>query len=306
LNNAPPRSRVVLPTQPKSGLNAPAPWPDLLGFLVARFVHVTRSEWLRRFESGLVWGADGKPLRADHTCTPGLVVHYQRHVANEAPIAAQERIVFEDERIVVADKPHGLPVVPSGRYMAHTLLTRLQQRLALPNLAPVHRLDKDTAGLVLFTKSPEHRDTYHALFRNRQVRKIYEAIAPDLPHLSFPLERRSRLVRGEHFMHTVEAPGMANAITQIDKIEALGAWARYRLQPITGQRHQLRVHMAALGAPLWGDAIYPQLLPLTDTSLAHEPLRLLAQELAFIDPHSGRTQCFRSAVVLHWPQTVAV
>jgi tRNA pseudouridine32 synthase / 23S rRNA pseudouridine746 synthase len=216
-----------------------------------------------------------------------------------------ERIVFEDEHIVVVDKPHGLPVMPSGPYLEHTLLMRLRSRMALPELSPAHRLDKDTAGLVLLTKRQALRNAYQSLFRDRLIDKTYEAIAPDLPHVQFPIERQSRLERGAHFMQAVEVAGDVNAITRIAKLETKGALARYRLEPITGQRHQLRAHMAALGAPLLGDAIYPKLWPHGQSPTPGEPLRLLACELVFTDPMSGQRQQLRSGLSLHWPQDAA-
>jgi tRNA pseudouridine32 synthase / 23S rRNA pseudouridine746 synthase len=292
-------SRVALPAG-EAGVQR---WPLLLDFLVERFEHVGHSEWLRRLSGGLVKGADGAALPAGAPFVPGSTVFYLRHMSDEAPIAAQERVVFEDELIVVADKPHFLPVVPCGRHVQHNLRTRLQTRLACPDLNPAHRLDMDTAGLVLFVKQPQHRNAYQGLFRDRAMHKLYEAIAPDLPDAAFPLERRSRLQRGEHFMQAVEVTGVVNAVTRIDKLEVQGPWARYALEPETGQRHQLRAHMNALGAAIAFDPIYPHLLPPDRYYVQREPLRLLAKSLRFTDPVSGALREFESGFALAFPAT---
>jgi tRNA pseudouridine32 synthase/23S rRNA pseudouridine746 synthase len=203
----------------------------------------------------------------------------------------------------VADKPHFLPVTPGGRYLQQTLLVRLQQRLGLPELAPLHRIDRETAGLVMFAVRPGERGAYHALFSGRTVEKTYEAIAPHRPGLSFPLTRRSRIDEdSERFFRMVETDGAPNSETRMEKGEVRGAWARYQLTPVTGKRHQLRVHMMALGLPIAGDQLYPQVLhgPDDDEDFAH-PLRLLAQAIAFTDPITGEARRFQSQQRLDWP-----
>jgi tRNA pseudouridine32 synthase / 23S rRNA pseudouridine746 synthase len=292
-------SRVVLPNEADSAQR----WPLLIDFLTERFAHVGRSEWLRRLEGGLVLDSSSQALSATALFVSGQTVFYMRHVSNEQPIEAAEHVVFEDELIVVADKPHFLPVVPCGRHVLHTLRSRLQTRLNCPELNPAHRLDMDTAGLVLFVKQPQHRNAYQSLFRDRSMYKLYEAIAPDLPQLEFPLVRQSRLVRGEHFMQAVEVPGDANAVTRIDKIDVQGRWARYALEPETGQRHQLRAHMNAMDAAIAFDPIYPALLPPDRYYVEREPLRLLAKALRFTDPVSGQCREFSSSFSLNFPQS---
>jgi tRNA pseudouridine32 synthase/23S rRNA pseudouridine746 synthase len=293
----PQHSRVVLP----SGAANTQRWPLLIDFLAERFEHVGKSEWQRRLAGGLVLDAHSQPLAPDTPYAPGNTVFYMRHVTEERPIETPEHIVFEDDLIVVADKPHFLPVVPCGRHVQHNLRTRLQARLACPDLNPAHRLDMDTAGLVLFVKQPQHRNAYQGLFRDRSMHKVYEAIAPDLPGVAFPMERRSRLQRGEHFMQAVEVPGEVNAVTRIEKIEVQGRWARYQLEPETGQRHQLRAHMNALGAAIAFDPIYPALLPPDRYYVEREPLRLLAKRLRFIDPVLNQVREFSSGFSLSFP-----
>ncbi len=196
--------------------------------------------------------AQGRALAADHPWQVGLEIHYFREVVDEPVIPFQEAILHVDAHLLVADKPHFLPVTPAGGYVQQTLLARLVARTGNPDLVPLHRLDRLTAGLVLFSMRPGTRDAYQRLFRERRIVKTYEAMAPALPGQAFPLERHSRLVPGEPFFRMAEVPGEPNARTRIEVIDGEGPWWRYRLHPETGRKHQLRVHMAALGAPIRG------------------------------------------------------
>ncbi|MDB5947470.1 MAG: pseudouridine synthase, partial [Ramlibacter sp.] len=231
-------------------------------------------------------------------------LYYYRAVPHEIPNAAQSCVLFEDDLLVVADKPHFLPVVPSGDYLQETLLVRLRRQLRLDALTPLHRLDRETAGVVLFAKQPATCAGYHSLFADRAVAKTYQAVAPVDALLQFPLTRSSMLVTGDHFMQMREAPDDAakrpNARTEIELMETRGSYGRYRLRPVTGKRHQLRVHMLALGLPILGDRIYPDLLP-QGGDQADNPLRLLAESIAFRDPITGENRSFASRQQLHFP-----
>jgi tRNA pseudouridine32 synthase / 23S rRNA pseudouridine746 synthase len=208
-------------------------------------------------------------------------------------------VLHVDAHLVVADKPHFLPVTPAGGYVRETLLARLVQRLGNPDLVPLHRIDRDTAGLVLFSANPATRDAYQSLFRQRRIHKSYEALAPALPGLSFPLVHASRLEKGEPFFRRREVEGVPNSETRIDVIERTDACWRYALEPVTGRKHQLRVHMAALGAPILNDRVYPKLVAADDLCDRFErPLKLLARTLVFEDPLSGAARRFESTLVL--------
>lgn len=268
-------------------------WKTLLEGLCARFPQIDRAQWIDRFERGRVQDALRQPLPADAPYRVGMTVHYFREVADEAPIPFEETVLHIDEHLVVADKPHFLSVAPAGIYVRETLLTRLVRRLGNPHLVPLHRLDRGTAGLVLFSANPVSRDAYQALFRERRIDKLYEAVAPALPEQAFPLLRESRIVRGEPFFRMREEPGPANATTRIELLEAEGAWWRYALRPVSGRKHQLRVHMAALGAPIRNDRVYPDLAA-AEADDYSRPLQLLARELAFVDPLSGAPRRFES------------
>ena len=274
------------------------PWPTVLAFLVERFAHVSASEWAARMAQGDVCGEDGTALAINAAFAPGARVRYFRHIANEPRVPFEAQILFEDELIVVADKPHFLPVTPSGRYVQETLLARLRHQLGSDSLAPVHRLDRDTAGLVLLCKQVAHRDAYAALFRKRDAAKVYEAVASWRADIELPVNRSTRLEEAPHFMQMQEVPGEPNAHTRISVIEHNCHWARYQLEPLTGKRHQLRVHMAAMGLPILHDGIYPQLTPepaAGETPNYSQPLQLLARELRFNDPVSGDARVFSSA-----------
>ena len=273
------------------------PWACVFEALCAHFPAISPAHWRDRFARGRILDDDGRPLAIDHPYRRGLRVRYFREVADEPRVAPAEVLVHVDGDLVVADKPHFLPVVPSGRFVEETLLRRLMRRLDNPHLAPLHRLDRDTAGLVMFSADPAMRARYQALFREQVIEKRYEAIAAPLPHVDFPYVHRSRLVRAEPFFRMREESGTPNSETRIEVIARGENEWRYSLNPLTGRKHQLRVHMAALGAAIANDRWYPQLAAASDDDPAR-PLRLLARSLAFRDPLDGRPRRFDSARTL--------
>jgi tRNA pseudouridine32 synthase/23S rRNA pseudouridine746 synthase len=267
--------------------------------LIERFPSVEPAEWRARMAAGDVVDEHGGAVTAERAHLAGLRVYYYRTIAAEARVPFDEKVLFRDAHIVVADKPHFLSVTPSGRHLKETLLVRLKLSLGIDTLAPVHRIDRETAGLVLFSIDPETRGRYHRLFADRQVRKGYECIAPWRAGL--PPEYASRLEDDpQHFMRMREVPGAPNAHTRFELIERREQVAHYALFPATGKRHQLRVHCAALGMPIVSDRIYPVLMP-ADTDDHANPLRLLARSLAFVDPVTGTERRFESAFRLSWP-----
>ncbi len=277
-----------------STLQLPAgDWATLLDGLCARFPRIDREQWVDRFRRGRVQDAQRQPLAPEAAYRVGMTVHYFREVAQEPMIPFEETILSIDDHLVVADKPHFLPVAPTGIYVRETLLTRLVRRLDNPDLVPLHRIDRGTAGLVLFSANTCSRAAYQALFRERRIEKRYEAEARPLPAQDFPIERVSRIVKGEPFFRMQEEPGPANARTRIEPLVEQGEWWRYALNPVSGRKHQLRVHMAALGAPIRNDPYYPVLQAAAADDYSR-PLQLLARRLAFVDPLSGVRRQFES------------
>jgi tRNA pseudouridine32 synthase/23S rRNA pseudouridine746 synthase len=279
----------------------PGDWSTVLDCLCARFPAISREVWLARMARGRVLDARHQPIDASHAYRPGLRIHYFREVPDEKPIPFEASVLHVDEHLVVADKPHFLPVMPAGEYVAQTLQARLVAQLGNPCLVPLHRIDRHTAGLVMFSANPASRDAYQALFRERRIDKCYEAIAPALPELAFPLLRRTRLVAAEPFFRMQEGEGTANSETRIEVSERNGELWRYALYPITGKKHQLRVHMAALGAGICNDMFYPLLRDERGVDDDYSrPLKLLARMLAFADPLTGEPRRFESYMQLSW------
>jgi tRNA pseudouridine32 synthase/23S rRNA pseudouridine746 synthase len=253
------------------------------------------------FDAGRIVGADGRPVAADAPYVPGMFVWFHRDLPDEVPVPFPLEVVHRDEHIVVADKPHFLATTPRGGHVAETALARLRRELGLTALTAAHRLDRLTAGLVLFTVRPEERGAYQTLFRDRRIRKEYEAVAPYDPALPLPRTVRSRIVKERGVLTAREEPGEPNAVSRVELVEhgdRPGGLARYRLTPATGQTHQLRVHMCALGVPILGDPLYPEVAAPVPAGDFRRPLQLLARSLEFTDPVTGVEHRFRSGRAL--------
>ena len=282
-------SRVYLPADQSH--------PNLLHFFAEQFPHVEVKEWEDRFAQGLVLNDLGECLAANDAYLPNAHLIYFRRLAREPEIPFEEAIVYQDEHILVADKPHFLPVTPSGLYLHQTLLNRLKKTTGIQALSPVHRIDRDTAGLVIFSINPSERAQYQNLFRDRAVRKVYEATAPYSEKIAtqLPMTYRSRLEESEHFLQMMEVEGEPNADTLIELLEVKKPWAIYRLTPGSGKKHQLRCHLNSLGMPIKNDQIYPVLTPYQEYDLdITKPLQLLAKEVSFLDPVTGEERFFAS------------
>ena len=321
-------------------------WPLALDFLAERLSNLPREVWAKRMATGWVWGDDAQPVPPNAAFTPHTRLYYWRQSPTEPALPWPARVLYQDAHLVVADKPHFMPVTPSGPFVQNSLLVQLKRELGLPELSPIHRIDRDTAGLVLFAVQTSERAAYQTLFRDRLVRKRYEAVAPwaDLAALAqtdspakpsaedgamgakgtwSPLELplghatpadpvpsdsplawryRSRLESDAHFFTIHERPGEANSETHIQLMERVGHWGRYLLVPHTGKRHQLRAHLSAMGLPMRHDPYYPTVSRAAQTADDWtQPLQLLASQLAFEDPFSGRLHAFESQLCLHWP-----
>ena len=268
-------------------------WPTIAAFLVQRFPLIPADVWAARIANGEVVDEHGLSVTAQRPHQARLRVFYYRAIDAEPRIPFTETVLFQDELLVAVDKPHFLPITPGGRHLQETLLVRLKRSLGIDTLAPIHRLDRETAGVVVFSVQPATRGAYAQLFAQRQVSKHYEAIAPWRADLELPLTHRSRLVEDEHFMRMREVPGAPNSETRIELLEVLGERARYSLSPVTGRKHQLRVHCAALGIPILNDLMYPRLSAQGSDDFTR-PLRLIARAIAFHDPITDRPRLFSS------------
>jgi tRNA pseudouridine32 synthase / 23S rRNA pseudouridine746 synthase len=221
----------------------------------------------------------------------GASVYLYRDLRDEVPVPFDIPVLYQDEDIVVVDKPHFLATMPRGRHVAQTALVRMRRKLGLPELSPAHRLDRLTAGVLLFTARRELRGAYQTMFARGAVHKTYVARAAANPHVTLPRVVQSRIVKRRGHLQAVEEPGEPNAETLVESISADGV---YRLTPRTGRTHQLRVHMASLGMPIYGDPLYPNVISVPDDDFT-QPLQLLAQRIEFQDPVSGALRRFVSS-----------
>lgn len=284
-------ARVRLPEDPDGA------WTTVGDHLRDRFggaVGIARVEEM--LAGGRFVGTDG-PLDGEEPYTAGLYLWFHRDFPAEERVPFEIGVVHRDERILVVDKPHFLATMPRGRHVTETALARLRRELGLPTLQPAHRLDRLTAGLVLFVVRPGDRGAYQTLFRDRSVGKEYEAVAPYDPAVVLPVTVRSRIVKERGVMAAREEPGEPNAESRIELVEHREGLGRYRLLPATGRTHQLRVHMNALGLPILHDPVYPVVREDGPEDFGR-PLQLLARTLEFTDPFSGTPLRFESRLRL--------
>jgi tRNA pseudouridine32 synthase/23S rRNA pseudouridine746 synthase len=278
-------SRLYLPKREDSP-------PTILEYLLRHFPQVDPGIWRERVSRGSITLSDGTTLEESSPYRHGLMVFYRKEVAAEPAAPEDPLVIYRDDEIMVVDKPHGMPVIPAGQYLERSLLVRLQNDTGVFDLAPIHRLDRDTAGLLMFSIRPETRPHYHRLFAEGIIEREYVAVShvgrsPD--RKSWRIESRIEPGSPWYWQKTVEGP--VNAITAIELDETGDGAARFRLYPKTGKKHQLRVHMTSIGFPIAGDPFYPAIREKED---GEPPLQLLAWRLAFTDPLTGAPRAFES------------
>ena len=286
-SRAPRSSKTTLPP-------LPSPPATVLEWLCRRFPAVSRETWQDRMDRGLVMDGRRRPVTRSSPYIAHRQIHYFREVEAEPVSLPEIHVLHVDEHLVVADKPPFVPVVPGGAFVRTSLLYRLEEQLGLSDLAPAHRLDRATSGVVLFVRRPQARRAYGALFARRRVQRIYQAVAkvPHRPELG-SLRVESRIVRGDPFFLMKEIGGEPNARTAVRLLSLQAGLGRFELRPESGKKHQLRLHMASLGWPILGDRFYPELQPEAPDDPA-SPLRLVARSLAFVDPVTGEDRRFVS------------
>lgn len=271
--------------------------PNVLSFLVERFPQIDPLVWRARIVDGKVHWQDGSLIELDTPYRPRARVYYYREVEAEAVIPFDEEVLYRDEQIIIAFKPHFLALHPSGNVINECLVNRLRIKNAIETIVPAHRLDRATAGLVLLSLYPEHRQQYHDLFKDGEIFKEYQALAKLTPELlashragelALPVHWtvKNRMVKGEPSFTMKVVEGEANTHSEISLIEIRGEIGVFKLSPITGRTHQLRVHMQSLGMSILNDRCYPTLQPKADDDYKR-PLKLLAKRLKFRDPVTG-------------------
>lgn len=290
------RTWLPKPGSDKSSTETYGEWQTILDFLIDRFPFISEDIFRERMLRGDIVDQDGKPYRADSPYQADTFLFYYREIPDEPVIPFKEEILFHDENIIVVDKPHFIPVTPTGRYVKESLLSRLKHQFQLEEISPIHRLDRETAGVILFSCNKENRGAYQNLFQNREVEKSYEAIAA-VSSLSFPFTHSSRMIKGDPFFLMQEVEGEVNSKTILDMVETKGDLARYLLKPVSGKQHQLRVHMMSIGSPILNDPFYPELQPSKGEDYT-SPLQLLAKTISFNDPITGELRFFESRQIL--------
>ena len=273
-------------------LPAEGGWATIRDHLVERLPMVAPDRIDQMLAAGEIADEHG-PIAPDAPFVPLGVVWLHRDLPQEVPIPFELAVVHRDENLLVVDKPHFMSTIPRGQHVLQTALVKLRTQFGLPELSAAHRLDRVTAGLVMFVIQREHRGAYQTLFRDRKVRKEYRAVAPYDPSLELPRTVRSRIIKERGVITAFTVDGPPNAETRVELLEHRDGRGHYRLVPATGRTHQLRLHMSELGVPILGDTFYPTLLdtPLDDF---RRPLQLLASVLEFTDPVTGEARRFET------------
>lgn len=280
--------RIRMPADPAA--------PTIAQFLAA---HHPDEDWAARIAAREVVDEHGRVVDHDTRYQPTRFVYFYREPAPEVPVPYGTDVLHREGGLVVVDKPHFLATIPRGAHIRETVVVRLRRDLGLPDLVPVHRLDRMTAGVLLCTADPALRRPYQEMFEQQRVHKEYEAVAPHVPDVEFPRIVRSRIRKVHGELTATEEPGEPNSETRIEVIERRGGLARYRLFPRTGRTHQLRLHLNSLGAPIVGDNFYPRFRR-RDPGDFTDPLRLLARAVEFDDPVTGVRRRFESRRALRF------
>ncbi|MDK8340892.1 MAG: pseudouridine synthase [Winkia sp. UMB3164B] len=250
----------------------------LLQWMQQRYEKLDATELKKLFAQGAFVNSAGDALGAD---TPSELirqgVYFYRPIADEVDTPIEVPVLAQTENWIAVDKPAGLATMPRGAFVARSVTVALRRQERNDEPVPAHRLDRPTAGVLLFTKRKQVRGAYQKLFEERKVQKSYRLLAPtaSLPD-SFSFEARIYRVDGQHRVGVAHT-GEANSYTKFRRLSKRGNISLYEARPQTGKMHQIRAHMAALGAPLVGDRLY-------GWEGEQVPLQLLAHSLSFGDP----------------------
>ncbi|MDI3325028.1 pseudouridine synthase [Pontibacterium granulatum] len=288
-------SSVVMPC------NNPSQYETVLDFLIARFPRIDADIWRQRMLDGHVHWESGDPISETTPFTANVRVFYYREVPEEPEIPFNELIIHQDEELLVACKPHFLPVTPAGIYVQQCLLNRLREKTGIDELTPIHRIDRDTAGLVMFSVNPQTRGAYQRMFAEGTVKKTYQAVAAcgDAAISGKYWLIENRMETAEQWFRMTITQGEINARSTVRCLDVKNGRALFELSPLTGKTHQLRVHMNSIGLPLENDRLYPEALPKEADDFG-KPLQLLAREVEFVDPITGVQRQFQTTRGLNW------
>ena len=287
---------MIISDQP-SKLSLPQTNPGVstvLEYLIIKFPYIDAQIWQKRITDGKVHCHDGSLITTLSPFKAQQRIYYYREVESEPIIPFEESILFLDEHILVAYKPHFLPVVPGGKYVNECLQNRLRQNTGIETLQAIHRLDRVTAGLVIFSVNPNTRHRYHHLFETRKIDKTYQAIAQTNNSenlIGQKWEVKNRIVQSKPKFRMCITEGETNSHSVIRCLQQSDEKALFELNPVTGKTHQLRLHMQTLGWPILNDKYYPQLQPLSPDNYS-TPLQLLAKKIEFIDPVTQQQRSF--------------
>lgn len=263
------------------------PWETITQWAAHRFgadgeLAVTRGDLFYDF---------ARPVTPTDPYRRGVRVWIFRPVPDEPDEPIMFDVVARTDNYIVIDKPHDLATIPRGSHVARTVTVAARRQFANDDLVPAHRLDAETAGLVLLTTHPEARGPYQKLFERREVSKRYQAVAPVVDGFTGWTRVELRLERGRVPLVTDVVAGEPNAVTDMRIARVLNTTdeagrplALWEMKPLTGKTHQLRVTLNYLGAPIVGDPLYPRLLTFAEMDERDYPLQLHACELGFTDP----------------------
>jgi tRNA pseudouridine32 synthase/23S rRNA pseudouridine746 synthase len=276
------------------------PYPTLLEFFVQRFPQIPVEIWITRFEQQKIRDEKGEEITKDFPYQPGFRIFYYREVVEEPQLPWDEAILYEDDHLLVVDKPHFMPVTPGGPWVNNCLLHRLINSTGNISLVPLHRIDRETAGLVLFSTNQSTRGDYQQLFMEGLFEKTYQAIAELEPASQLAeWELAHHITKGKPFFRMKIADGPINARATIRMHSKKKGDGFFYLYPQTGKKHQLRLQMAEIGYPILNDKYYPTLQEQRGDDPDY-PLQLLAKEICFIDPITREDRMFTSNLELNW------
>ncbi len=288
-------SKLFLPDMDK-------PYPFIVDFLKVRFPQISEQRWIDRINRGLVCLANGKKLTKESLYTPLTMLLYYKTADEEISIPFKEKIIYMDKNVIAVDKPHFLPVMPGGKYINENLLTRLKEKTGNHDIVPVHRIDRETSGVVLFSSDRRTRGAYQSLFMNGKVEKTYYAITEpsmgladsSLTVLPWNLSTtnqsyliQSRIVKGEPWFTMKQVKGKINARTIITEVKRKNYRVLFKIRLLTGKKHQIRIHLSSIGCKIVNDSLYPHLLP-EHVPDFQNPLKLQSKRVKFSDPVTGR------------------